>query len=58
MTHIDHINADIVRSDLTRIIVEACVAAKGEAVRDETENICDASTTDELWAAVGAWNLL
>ena len=58
MTHLDHANADIIRQDLTRLIVEAVVTIAGEGARDEAENLCDASTTDELWVAAAAYDTL
>ena len=58
MTIIEHANADIVRQDLTRLIVEAVVTIAGEGARDEAENLCDASTTDELWVAAAAYEVL
>ena len=58
MTHIDNANADIIRQDLTRLIVEAVVTIAGEDARNEAENLCDASTTNELWVAAAAYNTL
>ena len=58
MTNIDHANADIVRQDLTQLIVEGVVSVSGETVRDEAENFCDSMTTNELWAAAAGYDLL
>ena len=58
MTNVDHANADIVRSDLTRLIIERVVSISGETVRDVVENFCDGMTTNELWAKAADYDLL
>lgn len=54
MTNIDHANADIVRSDLKQIIIDAV----GEAGSYDLENQLDAMTTNELWATAAGYDLL